>query len=208
MCSAPALGVAHLSANVRRALNGDLERPEFERNLDRYLSSFSCLVQEEWGSFKELQSFTTGHNLQIMFADRSPEMQMIAAASKDTTEDDPSFRDKLDHVMSLMRKSGHYCMPCLQQSNPNVTQYMCFQLLGFRPSNKKYMQRLTNWGTNRWRGQFACAVLGSFSVDNPCVCLEDGEKVEPPTVDAARVVRSQTCSVQTIPLESFLGTTT
>ncbi|CAE7311851.1 unnamed protein product [Symbiodinium sp. CCMP2456] len=107
MCSARALGVAHLSANIRRALNGDLERPEFERNLDRYLSSFSSIVQEEWGSFKELQSFTTGHNLQIMFADRSPEMQMIAAASKDTTEDDPSFRDKLDHVMSLMRKNNN-----------------------------------------------------------------------------------------------------
>ena len=202
--SARALSVAHLSANLRRSLNGDLERPEFEEGLETYLSSFSELVEEEWSSFRELQSFTTGHNLEIMFADRSTDMQRIVAASKDP-EDDPVFRDRLDHLMGLLDRTGHYCMPTSEQNDHNVTQYMCFQLLGFRPSNKKYMQRLTNWAKNPWQGQLACAVLGFFNVDRECVSLDDDDQASHSPVDVSvdRTVTLQSCSVQTLSLDTF-----
>ena len=202
MSSARALSVAHLSANLRRSLNCDLEKPQFEQNLEKYLSSFSELVEEEWSSFKELQSFTTGHNLDIMFADRSADMERIVAVGKEP-EDDHGFRVRLDHLMTLLDKTHHYCMPTSEQNDPHVTQYMCFQLLGFRPSNKKYMQRLTNWAKNPWQGQLACAVLGVFNVDNQCVDLEDACQAEPSPIAPGQIVRLPSCSVQTIPLEAF-----
>lgn len=50
------------------------------------------------------------------------------------------------------------------QSDATKTDFVCFQLLGFRPGHKKYMQRLTNWSSDIWHGALLCSTLGTFSV--------------------------------------------
>jgi hypothetical protein len=210
MSSARALSVAHLSANLRRALNGDLERPEFEATLVKNLSNFSSIVKEEWNSLKELQSFTTGHNIEIMFADRSDDLSLLAQDKDDSNNASSDFIERLDHLMGLMSKTRHYCMPLPPaEQSTEQTQYLVFQLLGFRPGDKKYMQRLTRWGVNRWRGNLSCAVLGTFCVDNTCVNLDDTDddvrhyQPVPQDID----LTFQSCHVQPIALDAFFQET-
>lgn len=157
------LSVAHMSANLRRALHDDLAQSSFRSNIGRYLESFSELVSERWETFRELQTFTTGHNLDIMFADRSRDAFLIQAAmpepDKTSTKEG---RDQLAHFMTVTRKGGYYMYP--QSQSVDGTVWACFQLLGFNPGNRKYMERLTQWSVDNWRNSLSCAVLGTFLV--------------------------------------------
>ena len=175
-----AMSVALMSANLRRSLHSDLVAPSFRRNLARFLSAFCDLVPETWSSMKELQSFTTGLNLNVMFADRSEEQMLICLADetsrgggeKRDSENRGCFLERLHHLMSVTKKGQYYAVPLKQsgQSDADRTHYLCFQLLGFRPGNKKYMQRLTNWGSDVWHGALMCSTLGLLSADKPLGC--------------------------------------
>ena len=127
-----------MSANLRRALHDDLAERTFRSNVGRYLQSFEELVEEPWQTFRELQTFTTGHNLDIMFADRSRDAAVIQSAGPDseaaTTKDS---REQLAHLMSLTKKGGVYAIPAPIQPDADQTVWCCFQLLGFNPGNKK-----------------------------------------------------------------------
>ena len=194
------LGVAHMSANLRRSLHDDLEQESLRLNIGRYLLSFSDLVEEDWSTFRELQTFTTGHNLDIMFADRTEEHDAILLAVPDERVTDTSSRDRLAHFMTLTRKSGYYAVPSKHQVNPNTTSYICFQVLGFRPGHRKYMQRLTQWSIDEWKGALSCAVLGTFDIPKG-TSLEDCEEIQAMTSDA----RFKTLSsvVQPLPLDDL-----
>ena len=173
VAAARATSVALMSANLRRSLNNDLRAPTFRQHLSRYLTEFAKLVPESWSSIKELQSYTTGMNLNIMFADRTEEQATILLADPATRgggneRNDEGKRDfvgKLAHLMTIAKKGNYYAVPLMgpQQTNQSHTDFVCFQLLGFRPGNKKYMQRLTNWSTDVWRGALLCSTLGIFS---------------------------------------------
>lgn len=162
-----------MSANLRRSLNGDLKHESFRKHLSQYLGSFSKLVPESWNSLKELQSFTTGLNLNIMFADRSDEHAVILLAGPSSRGGDETsiesnrvFLDQLAHLMTVANKGAYYAIPLQneRQSDAMKTDFVCFQLLGFRPGHKKYMQRLTNWSSDIWHGALLCSTLGTFSV--------------------------------------------
>lgn len=162
-----------MSANLRRSLHGDLKHESFRKHISQYLQSFSKLVPESWNSLKELQSFTTGLNLNIMFADRSDEQAVILLAGPSSRGGDEKpiesnrvFLDQLAHLMTVANKGAYYAIP-LQNEHQSVamkTDFVCFQLLGFRPGRKKYMQRLTNWSSDIWHGALLCSTLGTFSV--------------------------------------------
>ena len=162
-----------MSANLRRSLNGDFKQESFRKRLSHYLGSFSKLVPEPWNSMKELQSFTTGLNLNIMFADRSDEQAAILLAGPQSRggeephiESNRKFLGQLAHLMTIAEKGRYYAIPLLgaHQTEGMKTDFVCFQLLGFRPGHKKYMQRLTNWSSDIWHGTLLCSTLGTFSV--------------------------------------------
>lgn len=170
---ARATSVALMSANLRRSLNNDLQLSSFRQHLSKYLTEFSKLVPESWSSMKELQSYTTGLNLDIMFADRSEEQTAILLTDPSTRggcdrsdESNRRFLDHLAHLMTITKKGKYYAIPLMKphQSTSSHTDFVCFQLLGFRPGHKKYMQRLTNWSLDVWHGALLCSTLGIFSV--------------------------------------------
>lgn len=202
MSASRSLSVAHLSANMRRTLHDDIHKESFRTNLDRYLTMFSELVEEEWSTFKELQTFTTGFNLEIMFADRSADASAIQAADPESATQ-PYCKEKLSHLMSLARKLGYYAIPAKSQPDPGVTTYLCFQLLGFRPWARRYIQKLTQWAKDEWQGHLSCAVLGSFNV------VKDwGEESQAQGAACALVGRdvqftSRSCSIQPVALDEF-----
>ena len=96
-----------MSANLRRSLHDALEQFSFRFNMGRYLNSFDQLVEEEWATFRELQGFTSGHNLNLMFADRTEDNAAILAALPDDAFSPNGFREQLAHFMSVTRKSGY-----------------------------------------------------------------------------------------------------
>ena len=168
-----------MSANLRRSLHDDLVQQSFRDNVPRYLESFGDLVEETWNTFRELQTFTTGHNLDIMFADRSRDVEVIQAAMP---ESDPAStkegREQLAHLMSLARKGGVYAIPATDQATPESPEgmtWICFQLLGFNPGNRKYMERLTQWSVDDWKGTLSCAILGNFVVSSDPVADADAQ---------------------------------
>lgn len=197
MAVSRALSVAHMSANLRRSLHNDLKEPSFRSNLDRYLGMFSSLVEEEWNTFKERQTFTTGHNLDIMFADRSAETLLILGNDPEPSENPPNFRERLGHFMSVTKKGGYYAIPSKDQSTSGSTTYICFQLLGFRPGNKKYIERITQWSTDDWKGNLCCAVLGAFDIP------KEGGQEGLRTVPEGFAFTSMSSSVQPISVDDF-----
>lgn len=132
------------------------------------MDSFSSLVEEEWTSFKELQSLTTGRNLSIMFADLSEDAALIMAAAAEEEQHDPqsaaACKEQLCHLMSVAEKLGYFAVPAREQSDKGATLYIVFQLLGFKPWNRKYIQRLTRWATDDWKGSLSCAILGTLAI--------------------------------------------
>lgn len=186
-----------MSANLRRSLHSDLQQDSFRANLERYLASFSELVAEEWTSFKELQTLTTGHNLDIMYANISEDAANIAALDQETSShNSPEFKERLCHLMTLVKRSGYYCMPEQKQEGATSTTYLVFQLLGFKPWNFKYIERLTQWATDIWRGHLSVALLGKFTVEH-----EKGENDLPQDVQFT----SRATSVQPFSLEGFFA---
>lgn len=162
-----------MSANLRRSLHADLRQESFRANLERYLGMFSELVEEEWSSFPQLQGFTTGHNLDIMFADRAEDCSLIIgtdAQPEASNQNSLQFRERLCHFMSRAKKGGYYAIPTRSQassdSGSTVTEYLCFQLLGFKPGNRKYIEKITQWGSDIWKGKLSCAMLGAFDVQH------------------------------------------
>lgn len=201
MAVSRALCVAHMSANLRRSLHQDLEEESLRSNMSRYLNSFGDLVDEEWATFRQLQSFTTGHNLGIMFADRTVDNATILSMVPDEPTTTRNGREHLAHFMSLTRKNGYYAIPARAQDDPNHTTYLCFQILGFKPGNRKYMQKLTRWSIDEWKGSLSCAVLGSFQVPS---------NIPFPNVDAGGLVvpfdtvfKTHASLVQPLPLEDL-----
>ena len=159
------LSVAHMSANLRRALHDDLIQPSLRDNIGRYLESFSELVEERWETFRDLQSFTTGHNLDIMFADRSDDARLIQETVPDNERScTKEGREQLAHFMSLTKKGGFYMIP--QSQSADGTLWTCFQLLGFKPGHRRYMEKLTQWSVDNWKNALSCAVLGTCVVGN------------------------------------------
>ena len=165
-----------MSANLRRSLNKDLVDASFRTNLSRYLGSFSNLIDESWNSFRDLQAYTTGLHLDVMFADRSYEQASILLAEKQSKTNDGDLDsntnklhlEQLAHIMTVAKKGNFYAMPLLKihQSSSSSTDFVCFQLLGFRPGHRKYIQRLTHWATDIWHGALMCSSLWTFSVPN------------------------------------------
>ena len=147
-----------MSANLRRSLHTDLRQESFRANLERYLGMFSELVEEEWSSFPQLQGFTTGHNLDIMFADRAEDCSLIIgtdAQPEASNQNSLQFRERLPTRSQASSDSGS-----------TVTEYLCFQLLGFKPGNRKYIEKITQWGSDIWKGKLSCAMLGAFDVQH------------------------------------------
>ena len=163
-----AMGVALMSANLRRALHNDLHQETFRNNLSRFLNDFASLVDESWESFKELQSYTTGLHLQVMFADREQEQEQIVLADAQDGGNSRTFLDQLAHLLTVSSKGSIYAVPLprLQQSRDGFTSYVVFKLLGFKPGARKYMQRLTRWAQDSWQGSLMAATLGCMSVQN------------------------------------------
>ena len=187
-----------MSANLRRSLHDALEQFSFRFNMGRYLNSFDQLVEEEWATFRELQGFTSGHNLNLMFADRTEDNAAILAALPDDAFSPNGFREQLAHFMSVTRKSGYYAVPARHQPDHAATTYVCFQILGFRPGHRKYMQRLTQWSTDEWKGSLSCAVLGTFDVSK-------GAEPENERQGDPGATTFKTCSsmVQPVPLDDI-----
>ena len=186
-----------MSANLRRSLHSDLKETSFRYNLERYLGMFSSLVQEEWNTFKELQTFTTGHNLDIMFADRSAETLLILGNDSESSANPPHFRERLAHFMSVTKKGGYYAIPSKDQTTYGSTTYICFQLLGFKPGNRKYIEKITQWSTDDWKGNLCCAVLGAFDVP------QEGEHEGLHPVPEGFAFTSMSSSVQPISVDDF-----
>ena len=195
------LGVAHMSANLRRSLHEDLEQFSFRSNMGRYLNSFEQLVEEEWETFRELQGFTSGHHLNLMFADRTEDTAAILAALPDDTVSPNGFREQLAHFMSVTRKSGYYTVPARHQPHHASTTYLCFQILGFKPGHRKYMQRLTQWSTDEWKGSLSCAVLGTFDVPKGAEPENEGQGHE--IVPGATTFKTFSSMVQPVPLDDI-----
>ena len=114
------MSVALMSANLRRSLNNDLHCPSYRQHLSRYLTEFSNLVPESWSSMKDLQSYTTGLNLDIMFADRTEEQTAILLADPSTRggcdrsdESNRKFLDHLAHLMTITKKGKYYAIPLI-----------------------------------------------------------------------------------------------
>ena len=200
-----ALGVAHMSANLRRALHDDLEQESFRSNMNRYLDSFHELVEDDWATFRELQSFTSGHKLEIMFADRTADNAAILSALPEDQASQVGSRERLAHFMNVTRKSGYYAIPTSQQSNPASTTYMCFQVLGFKPGHRKYMQRLTQWSIDEWKGALSCAVLGTVDVPKTNMDDEEGNADQLATLPNATNFKSRSSIVQPVPLDEFFS---
>ena len=203
-----AVSAALVSANLRRSLHSDLTTASFRANLQRYLANFSQLVPEQWQTFRELQAYTSGHHLEVMFADRSGDQAAILLADAATRggeargENDPEYLLQLAHIASVTQKGQHYAIPLpkAQQSRADDEggkDFVCFQLLSYRPGNKKYMQRLTSWSRDTWYGALMCAVLGTFRV--PRDHNIDG-RVGPP-LDLQ--VSFPTSTVQPWPVQAF-----
>ena len=93
-------------------------------------------IGEVSASSKQL---TTGHNLEIMFADRSADSAMILDpdATQRGGSGDKQELEQLAHFITLARKGGYYAIPSLDQDDKSATAWLCFQLLGFRPGKKK-----------------------------------------------------------------------
>lgn len=194
-----------MSANLQRSLHDDLNQRSLRTNISRYLESFDELVQEKWQTFRELQSYTTGHNLDIMFADVSRDATLIQASVPDSgPASTKEGRDQLAHLMSIAKKTGVYAIPEKNQSDPDRTTWSCFQILGFNPGNRKYMERLTQWSVDDWKGMLSCAVLGSFTTWNgdgrPA---DDQGPSEGPIVPCDFVFKSVTCMVQPLGLKEL-----
>ena len=190
-----------MSANLRRALHTDLEQDSFRCNMGRYLLSFDQLVAEDWASFKELQGFTTGHNLNIMFADRTEDTAAISAALPDEPTTVIGYREQLAHFMNVTKKSGYYAVPARNQPDPDfATTYVCFQILGFKPGYRKYMQRLSQWSIDEWKTCLSCAVLGCLNIPKDTTVISDNDvTLIPPGTE----FKTQTTLVQPIPLEDI-----
>lgn len=196
-----------MSANLRRSLHDDLNQRSLRTNISRYLESFEGLVAEKWQTFRELQSYTTGHNLDIMFADVSRDATLIQASVPDSgSASTREGRDQLAHLMSITKKTGVYAIPETNQSHPDRTTWSCFQILGFNPGNRKYMERLTQWSVDEWRGMLSCAVLGSFTTWNEAGrSADDQDPGEGPVVPCDFIFKSVTCIVQPLSVnELFL----
>ena len=118
-----------------------------------------------------------------MFADLSDEQQLILLAGPESrgidinydsgstdlvSESNRIYLDQLAHLTTVTQKGRYYAIPLqnsLQSaSEKDTVDFVCFQLLGFRPGNKKYLQRITNWAVDIWRGKLMCSVLGTVSV--------------------------------------------
>ena len=192
-----------MSANLRRSLHTDLLQESFRANLERYLGMFSELVEEEWSSFAQLQGFTTGHNLEIMFADRAKDCSLIIgtdAQPEASNQNSRQFRERLCHFMSRAKKGGYYAIPSRSppgRSDFGSTEYFCFQLLGFKPGNRKYIERITQWATDIWKGKLSCAMLGVFDVQH------DGQGGDVQLIPQGKTFKSVVTSVQPVSLEEL-----
>lgn len=193
-----------MSANLRRALHNDLTQESFRANLEKYLNSFHQLVKEQWGSFKELQSLTTGHNLDIMFADLTADTEMILSADPEPSQQDASVcKEHLCHLMSVASKASYYAVPAKEQHIVGSTTYIVFQLLGFKPWNRKYIQRLTQWSFDCWKGNLSCAVLGSLVVKNTNEKDGSSDKMHIQSLAMDTEFKSFASCVKPLPLEDF-----
>ena len=142
-----------------------------------------------------------------MFADQSALHTTILEANPETrgacrvnsVESALAYNQKLAHLATITRKGGYYAipLPSQQQATPDSTAYMCFQLLGYRPGDKKYMQRLTNWSRDTWQGSLVCSLLGVISAEKH----GDSDSVAMLTNDFS--ARFDSSSIQPVSVESL-----
>ncbi|CAE7303624.1 PREP1, partial [Symbiodinium pilosum] len=90
-------------------------------------------------------------------------IQAAAAESKEVV--DASMRAWQAHVKTTLSDGAYYAVPF--DVSESATKYMVVQFVSAAPGAKKYMEKLTRWGTDAWQGQVAVANLGSLTAPAP-----------------------------------------
>jgi hypothetical protein len=158
MAAARAMSVAQLSAALRRSINQDLKEASFRANLDSYLSRFVELVPEVWQTKRELLTYTTGSNLDVMFGDVTHEKALIASMAPEPEEQRHAETGMwMDHLRTSLTENCYYAMPCDGAAADG--QFLVFQLLSLRPGHKRYIQRV------------ACLATDAPSLAEPNICF-------------------------------------
>ena len=155
-----------ISAALRRRQNRDVHQESFRAEFDDYLQQFDALVPEDWNSMSELHRLISGHHLAIMFKDMTQEDSIIWQQSSATKLcSAPEVLELLNHVKVVLQEGSVYAVPICVGAD-GATTYQVMQLLSFKPSAKKYLERVVGWGNgaDKWQDHVAVAMLGRHVV--------------------------------------------
>lgn len=149
-----------LSSNLRRALNSDVQSPNFRENFERYLLEFHKLVDTPWHSRRELARLVSGYHMEIMFRDLSEEQSLISAqvVGNNTGK---HVMEWLNHLKSVLCVGEYYGVPT-EVSCDGSTNFLLIQLLSFTPARKQYMQKVMKWSDDPdpWFEKVGVVVIG------------------------------------------------
>ena len=148
-----ASGATTASAALRRRQNPDCRQESVRAEFEDYLQRFDELVPEEWNSMAELHRLVSGHHIAVMFRDVATEDSIIQKLSSSNRVQTPAHLLELfNHIKLVLREGAFYAVPVTMGSN-GATTYEVMQLLSFKPSAKKYMERVVGWGsgTDKWQ---------------------------------------------------------
>ena len=120
-----------------------------------------------------------------MFASTETEDALIQAAAAESKEVvDASMRAWQAHVKTTLSDGAYYAVPF--DVSESATKYMVVQFVSAAPGAKKYMEKLTRWGTDAWQGQVAVANLGSLTAPAPSDRGADAESALVPLPGTTR----------------------
>ncbi|CAE7699856.1 PREP1 [Symbiodinium sp. CCMP2592] len=174
MGSSRASGATTASAALRRRQNPDCRQKSFRAEFEDYLQRFDELVPEDWSSMAELHRLVSGHHIAVMFRDVATEDAMIQQLSSSNRVQTPAHLLELfNHIKVVLREGAFYAVP-VSTGASGATTYDVMQLLSFKPSAKKYMERVVGWGSgaDKWQDHVAVALLGQRVVEPGRVTID------------------------------------
>ncbi|OLP99017.1 hypothetical protein AK812_SmicGene18471 [Symbiodinium microadriaticum] len=151
--------VAAVSSELRRKVNGDLHRDEFQRDLPQLMESLGELTSMPWRTRAELVEIVSSQCYRSLHDDLTAQAAFLKRyrqflRSKQTVQRGFDFALKQQHLAALLSEGQYYALPAQghhetsSSSNIVCEGYDIFQVLSLNPGRRQYIQRAAHMASD------------------------------------------------------------